>query len=146
MKKRQITFSTPQMRTLHLIRNDGLYTNLALLLSDQCPYVTKVATFQGSDKAFFRDRKEFTGSLLKQLEDCYSYLDKANMTSASFSGLIRNDKKIILKKHSEKHSLMQSVIAITRRVSVTSSISIMIALNLYPLEDFYQVIHWTLFS
>ena len=36
------------MRTLKLIGEDGLYTNLALLLSDQCETTTKVALFQGN--------------------------------------------------------------------------------------------------
>lgn len=93
MDKRQIAFDTPQMKTLHLINKDNLYTNLAFLLSDQCTYVTKVAMFQGSDQAIFRDRKEFTGSLLKQLEDCYQYIENFNKVSATFSGLMRYDHK-----------------------------------------------------
>ena len=69
MKKRSIELGISQMRTLKMIGEDGLYTNLALLLSDQCEITTKVALFQGLDKEVFRDRKEFTGSILKQLED-----------------------------------------------------------------------------
>jgi len=59
-------------------KDDGLYTNLGLLLSDQCETTTKVALFQGTDKEIFRDRKEFGGSILKQLEDVYSFLDLIN--------------------------------------------------------------------
>ena len=36
MKKKSIAFGEAQMKTLKLIGEDGLYTNLALLLSDQC--------------------------------------------------------------------------------------------------------------
>lgn len=79
------------MRTLKLIGEDGLYTNLALLLSDQCETTTKVALFQGTDKVLFRDRKEFTGSILKQLEDVYQFIDLVNKTKATFSGLDRTD-------------------------------------------------------
>ena len=93
MHKRKIAFGRSQMQTLKLIGDDHLYTNLALLLSDQCEVTTKVALFQGTDKAVFRDRKEFSGSILKQLEDVYQFIDLNNKTQASFSGLIRIDKK-----------------------------------------------------
>ena len=69
MELRGFEIGDAQMRTLKLIGEDGLYTNLALLLSDQCEVTTKIALFQGKDKEIFRDRKEFSGSLLKQLED-----------------------------------------------------------------------------
>ncbi len=91
MSLRKIDCGKAQMKTLHLIGADGLYTNLALLLSDQCPYTIKVAIFQGKDKTLFRDRKEFSGSLLKQLNDVYQYLDMNNKTKASFKGLLRED-------------------------------------------------------
>ena len=46
MKKKSIEFGTTQMKTLKMVGADGLYTNLALLLSDQCPYTIKAAIFQ----------------------------------------------------------------------------------------------------
>ena len=64
-----------------------------LFRSDQCEVTTKIALFQGKDKEIFRDRKEFSGSLLKQLEDVYQYVDMANKTKASFSGLERTDTR-----------------------------------------------------
>ncbi len=91
MGKRNLEHGRPQMQTLNLIGEDGLYTNLAYLLSDQCESVTKVAFFQGTDKAVFRDRKEFSGSILRQLEEVYHYIDLTNKTKASFSGLNRID-------------------------------------------------------
>lgn len=93
MARRSIEFGNAQMRTLKLIGEDGLYTNLAYLLSDQCQTSTKVALFQGTDKAVFRDRKEFTGSVLKQLEDAYQFIDLSNRTKATFSGLERIDTR-----------------------------------------------------
>ena len=47
MEKKNIAFGTAQMKTLKMIGADDLYTNLALLLSDQCPYTIKAAIFQG---------------------------------------------------------------------------------------------------
>lgn len=93
MQSRSLEVGQSQMRTLKLIGEDGLYTNLALLLSDQCEITTKVALFQGTDKEQFRDRKEFTGSILKQLEDVYQFIDLINKTKATFSLLNQSDKR-----------------------------------------------------
>ena len=93
MRRRNMEFGEPQKKTLHLIGNDGLYTNLALLLSDQCPYTIKAAVFQGRDKTVFRNRKEFSGSLLEQLEEVYSFIDIYNKTKSTFKGLYRRDER-----------------------------------------------------
>lgn len=90
---KNVEFGIPQMRSLGLINVDGLYTNLALLLSDQCPHVVKAAAFGGEDHQEFLDRREFTGSLLKQLDDVYAYLELHNQTRATFEGLYRRDHK-----------------------------------------------------
>lgn len=91
--QRNLPLEQAQMQTLKLIGDDGLYTNLALLLSEQCEHSLKVAVFQGKDKAVFRDRREFSGSLLQQLYDVYEFIDKYNKTKATFSGLERIDIK-----------------------------------------------------
>ena len=84
------------MRTLGMVNAEGLFTNLALLLSDQCPPFVKVAVFQGrkDDRTFVaRDRKEFSGSLFQQLNDAYAYVDFRNGTAAKYSGLHRTDAR-----------------------------------------------------
>ncbi len=86
-------FGTELMKTLKLIGQDGFFTNLALLLSDQCTHTIKVAIFQGSDNAVFRDRKEFHGFLLKQLDEVYNFLNIYNKTEATFDGLRRIDRR-----------------------------------------------------
>ncbi len=93
MAARSIEFGPSQMKTLKMIGSDGLYTNLALLLSDQCAHTIKAAIFQGKDNAVFRERKEFSGSLLKQLNEAYQFLDFYNRTEAGFSGLQRTDRR-----------------------------------------------------
>ena len=72
---RNIIFEKSQMQTLKIMSQDGLYTNLGLLLSDQCVHTIKVAVFQGKDQSVFKDRREFSGSLLKQLNDVYAFID-----------------------------------------------------------------------
>ncbi len=91
--KRNIEFGEPQMRTLGIMATDGQYTNLGLLLSDQCPHIIKAATFAGTDQSNFQNRYEFTGSLLKQIDDAYRFLDLCNETRATFDGLLRQDHR-----------------------------------------------------
>ena len=77
------------MQTLGILNNDGLYTNLGLLLSDQCPYTIKFAVFNGTKKGEFRTRKEITGSLLRQMRSAFDFLNLSNNLVASVSGLDR---------------------------------------------------------
>ena len=92
-EKRDMLLGMPQMISLGLADNEGLYSNLALLLSDQCPHIIKAATFEGVDSGSFHDRREFTGSILQQLEDAYAYMDMRNNTTATFEGLLRIDQR-----------------------------------------------------
>ena len=89
--QRGLKLEEPQMRTMKLKNPSGLYTNLALLLSDQCPHTIKAAVFEGEKREVFKDRREFTGSLLKQLKDVYDYVDLNNRTQATFEKLLRID-------------------------------------------------------
>lgn len=86
-----IAFGGAQKATLGLIDTDGQYTNLGLLLSDQCEHTIKLAVFEGTTKAVFRDRKEFSGSLFKQLADIIEYINLINKVHATFKGLQRID-------------------------------------------------------
>ena len=92
-KTQDISFGEAQMRTLCVINEDGTFSNLALLLSDQCNHTIKAAYFDGSDKMVFRDRKEFSGSIFQQLEETASYIDHFNRTRAEIVGLVRVEER-----------------------------------------------------
>lgn len=92
-QKKKVEFGEAQKRTMNIISQDGTYSNLAMLLSDQCVNTIKMAVFEGSQKSVFHDRKELTGSLLQQLEDAYAYIDPYNRTRAEFAGLDRIDTR-----------------------------------------------------
>ena len=92
-KAHNVDFGYVQMKSMGMIVDDTIYTNLALLVSDQCPHIIKAAVFNGVDQFEFQDRCEFTGSLFKQLDDAYAYLEKYNKLHASFEGLLRIDAK-----------------------------------------------------
>lgn len=88
---RNVEFGPQQMRTLKLVDQDNLYSNLGLLLSDQCVHTIKVAVFQGTDQTVFKDRREFCGSLLRQMNEVYDFIDFRNQTRATIEKLLRID-------------------------------------------------------
>ena len=90
---RNIAFGTPQMKTLGILNTDGIYTNLGLLLSEQCTHTVKAAVFEGTDQSIFRDRQEFTGSLLQQMSEVYEYIDRRNQVRSTFDKLRRIDTR-----------------------------------------------------
>ena len=65
---------------------DGKYNNVALLLSDQNPTISKFAVFQGEDVSIFLDKKEFRGSLIKQLDDILYFANLSNKKKIIISG------------------------------------------------------------
>ena len=89
--KRKVDLGPTQMRTLSMIGNDGTYTNLAYLLSDQSAHSIKLAVFEGDKKSVFKDRSECSGSLFSQLDEAYRFIDRHNRTRAEFIGLDRVD-------------------------------------------------------
>ncbi|MEL7624463.1 MAG: ATP-binding protein [Clostridiales bacterium] len=84
-----VEFGKSQMRTLGIIGSDGLYTNLGLLLSDQCAHTIKFAVFSGTKKGEFKTRKEIDGSILRQMRSAFDFLSLSNNLAATFSGLDR---------------------------------------------------------
>lgn len=91
--RRKIPFELRQQKTLKLISADGIYTNLGLLLSDQCTHTIKLAVFEGMEKETFQDRREFSGSILKQLNEVFDFIDMNNHTRAEVQGLYRVDNR-----------------------------------------------------
>ncbi len=77
--ERNILLGTAQMKTLGIMTRDGVYTNLGLILSDQCVHTIKVAVFGGTTQNEYKDRREFSGSLFRQMEDIYAYIDRFNL-------------------------------------------------------------------
>lgn len=92
-EKRNVVFGQPQMQTLKIVSADGIYTNLGLLLSEQCLHTIKAAVFEGINQNVFKDRREFSGSLMQQLNDVYYYIDFHNQTHATFRKLLRIDTR-----------------------------------------------------
>ena len=91
--KKGFEFGDPQKRTLQIIGSDGTYSNLGMLLSDQCVHTIKAAVFDGTQKSVFRHRKEFTGSVLQQMEESFKFIDEYNHIGSRIEGLERIDTR-----------------------------------------------------
>lgn len=91
--KKDLPLGEAQMKTLGIMTHDGVYTNLGLLLSDQCVHTIKVAAFEGTTQSQFKDRKEFSGSLFQQMDEVYDYIDFRNQIHSSFQKLYRIDQR-----------------------------------------------------
>jgi len=76
-----------------MINDEGYYTNLGLLFSEECEHSIKCALYDGNTKLEFRDRREFSGSILKQLDDAYEYISLQNKVESNFEGLNRIDRE-----------------------------------------------------
>ena len=88
-----VGFSKEKYLALGMInKNDGLFTNLALLMSDQCHHTIKVAVFGDDENTTFKDNREFKGSIFKQIDEAFSYIMLSNRTTSVFKGLERIDK------------------------------------------------------
>lgn len=55
-----------------------MFTNTALIISDQCPFTIKCATFDGDVKAPISERIELSGSMIRQLNDAMTFLNGHN--------------------------------------------------------------------
>lgn len=88
-----VEFAPNKYRALGVtVQSDEMYSNLALVISDQCTHTTKVAVFADEANTKFRDSKEFGGSIFEQLDNTFAYLALCNKTTATFKGLERIEK------------------------------------------------------
>lgn len=93
-KRYGVEFCAEKYRALGLTMKDGIvFTNLALLLSDQCRHTVKIAVFNDETCTEFRDSKEFGGSVFSQFENAVNYLALCNKTVSVIKGVERTDKK-----------------------------------------------------
>ena len=122
-QKHGIVFEAAQFRTLGLYDAGGLFTNAALLLSDQNPFTVKCAVFSGSDRTAFQDRKECSGSLFTQLADVYAYIDSHNRLGSAFEGLYRIDTRDY-PEEAVRESLLNSLVHRDYSYSASTLVSI----------------------
>lgn len=83
LKEKDIIFD---VRGSALLNSDGKYNNAALLLINQNPTISKFAVFQGTDVSVFLDKKEFKGSIMKQLDDILYFANLSNKKKIIITG------------------------------------------------------------
>lgn len=87
-----VDFGHDKYRSLGMIqKKDGIYTNLAFLMSNQCAHTIKIAVYSDDACTVFRDSKEFRGSVFKQFEESIQYLKLCNKTGSVIEGIMRTD-------------------------------------------------------
>ena len=91
--EQNLPFTRSQMLTLGIINSNGEFTNLAYIVSDQFQTSTKVATFEGIEKHKFFDKREFTGSVVKQALDLENYFNAINNNAADFENMTRVESR-----------------------------------------------------
>lgn len=90
-------FGQSQMSSMGLM--DGqMYTNLAFILSDQFDQDFRMALYEDDYKDSFVDRMESTGSVLRQFEDAYRFVDRYNRRSSRIVGKYREDRRDYLEE------------------------------------------------
>lgn len=89
-RKSEMKFGDEQMKALHITEN-GRYTNLAFMLSDQFDVPAKAALFQDEYKGTFLDRAEFEGSLLEQFDGIMRFINGHNTKQSLIEGIERKD-------------------------------------------------------
>ena len=90
-ERAKLPFGREQFAELGLRDDEGVFTNRALLLSDQCPSTMKIAFFEGAYENQIHERLEITGSIFRQFDDVYAYLDRYNREYAQLRGANRGD-------------------------------------------------------
>ena len=92
--EKKVEFSDGKKKTMRLKDLDGFYSNLGMLVSDQCPFAVKMAHFSydavTGDEVFL-EREEVTGSVLKVLDVCDDWLKAHNRVGSTFKGVERVD-------------------------------------------------------
>lgn len=91
-KKHNIPFSEDKYKALGIVSiNDELFTNLGLIISDQCRHTIKAAVFADEENINFVDHREFGGSVFSQIENAFEYIMLNNKNRSVFSGIDRID-------------------------------------------------------
>ncbi len=84
-EEKNLNFGDFKMVTSGFMK-DGKYTNLAFIFSDQYDVETKIGVYQGITRAVFKSKKEFGGSIIKQIDRVLEYSDLCNETRIIIDG------------------------------------------------------------
>lgn len=109
-KEAGVEWGESQMRTLGVVSDDGMFTNLGWLLSDQCGATTKTAVFNGVSKLEFRTRREFSGSLFKQFHEIAEFIDLYNGMHSTIGADFRRTDVRDYPRAAVREALLNSIV------------------------------------
>ena len=84
-EEKSLDFEKFKMITSGFIKN-GRFTNLAYIFSDQYDIETKIGVYIGLDRSTFKSKKEFKGSIIKQIDKTIEYCELCNETRIVIDG------------------------------------------------------------
>lgn len=93
---------------LLLKNSDGKYNKAALLLSDQNPTISKFAVFQGTDVSIFLDKKEFKGSIVKQLDEILYFSSLSNRKKVIITGKARREEYLDIPEKALRETIVNA--------------------------------------
>lgn len=97
-------------KALGFFSKDNKYTNAAFLFSDQNTFSVKVAIFDGKTVDRFKDRREFVGSLPKQIDEVLTYVNLNNALSAEITGKGQRDEKRSYPKVAIREAFVNAIV------------------------------------
>lgn len=89
---RGIPFDESRFQALGLYAREGVFSNLALLVSDQNPHDLKLAVFNDDAETEFLNKLECRGSIFKQFDDAMQFLTLNDNLRSYFPTAHRIDK------------------------------------------------------
>ncbi|MDR1042168.1 MAG: putative DNA binding domain-containing protein [Deltaproteobacteria bacterium] len=75
---KNIAFNVPQLVTLGLMYFNESYTNLALLLSDQCEHIIRIGIFKKNSETETILNQDFKGSVIQQIKEVELFFEMNN--------------------------------------------------------------------
>ena len=84
-EEKNIEYNKFKMITSGFIKGNK-FTNLAYIFSDQYDIETKIGVYFGLDRSTFKSKKEFSGSIISQIDKTLEYCDICNETRIVIDG------------------------------------------------------------
>lgn len=93
------------------LKSKGAYNNAALLLSEENPFITKFAIFDGLTVMTFKDKHEFMGSLTTQIDDTLKYISFINRKRIVITGkTAERDEQLDYPVEAIRESLVNAIV------------------------------------